>query len=221
MREADELKVPTVRVEARTGRKGTWTFRFHEDLLEMTGPRGKGGGDVPLAEHRQMLTLREGLGKPMLIAKIPGTVAFELGPKALAAYKEWRGPLTSADLVKELNSWFLWAIPIGLVYILGSLPFGGDSEAGIEAAPLDIWGIALGVALIGLAILRKLWPTRTIFLLDAFWFVGLGANIVMDVVKGGSPFWLLLVLLMIWIVIGALKNYVRFRDVADEEATAS
>jgi len=106
---------------------------------------------------------------------------------------------------------YAWVLPVAILWIIGSLPLKGDSEAGVGPVPFDLFGLVLGLILVVSWTLAKWRPHSALFLVDSLWFAAMGVYLVLDVINGRSKGWLLLVALLFWLVATGLKHFARFR----------
>jgi hypothetical protein len=195
------------RIEALFGVKGSWVMTFEGDSVVLAPRRGD-GVEYEFARHEvgEFVTLKDpAVGGPCLIAKSDKRMGFRLSRRAAAAYAEWRGPLRVADLRKALKASTSWAIPIGILYLVGSLPIAGD-----DPLPLDVTGLVLGGGLVAIGIVGRLLATRWIFVIDAVWWVVFGTWISIGVVQGDSPWWLALVALAVMLGFEQIQWFRRF-----------
>jgi hypothetical protein len=99
----------------------------------------------------------------MLVVKLgKQKVFFRLSPEAFAGFRAWVGPPTPEDLKLGLKRRLSWVMPLGVLFVLTSLPIGN--------LPLNPVSLGLGLALVVTGTLAKLWPHRIMFALDALWF---------------------------------------------------
>jgi hypothetical protein len=219
--------LPQFEIQAVAPRQETWTLTLEPDALTFADPKADTPVSVPrhecperisFREHRSWINgLKRLLGLPNLEAKLPNSTYFKVPPDALAALSQWRGPPTPADLQAALRrriGW-LWTVPLGVLLILASLPLP-DPATGAIAVPVDVVGMLLGLLLLALPVLRALWPRPVLFLLLALWFAGIGVDLTVDVVRGkSSVYWLLLLPLLLLIAAQAFTDFLSFRRVSN------
>jgi hypothetical protein len=149
------------------------------------------------------------LVKRTLVVKRPKRTTLQLEPRGFRRLSRWIGEPTLLRLA--LKQRLSWTIPIGILFVLGSMPLPGDPEAGLEAVPFNPVSAVLGAALIVQGLASRRLPRPVFFLLDAFWFLGLAADTVYRVWQGQSPYWLVLVVLQIGLAVSGLRLWRRFQ----------
>ena len=153
--------------------------------------------------------LDELLLKRTLVVKKPRRTTLQLQPRGFAALSRWIGEPTLLRLA--LKNRLSWTLPIGILYVLTSLPLPGDVEAGIDPAPFNpVWAF-LGAALLFQGLASRKWALPIFFLLDALWFLALAADTAHGVAQGESPYWLILVVLQLALAVSGLQLWRRFR----------
>ena len=203
----------TFEVVAEAGRKGTWTISLNEDALTMAAVNGEESFHIARAAVEEKVELRESrLTNPFLIVSIPKKkVIFKLDRAQADSFKEWLGPPTMTGLKAALKRRLRWSLPIGILFVVASLPLPANPEAGIEAVPFDpVLGL-FGVSLLVLSILTRIWHRRILFLLDGIWFSLLAANVAVGILRGDSVWWTIVVILLI---IGARSGFSEYRRFA-------
>jgi len=195
-----------------SSRKRQWRVTVLADRLRLAPEDAPENHELLRTEAGTRLLLHSSfpMGKT-LVAKVPKPVIFKLDEAAFAVLRDWVGPLTAADLKLQLRQSLRWTIPIGILFILGSLPLSGDPESGIQAVPFDPVSFGLGLGLIALSVLARVWRHRLLFALDGVWFLLLAADTAWDVVgRGRSPWWLLIVAFLLLAALQPLSAYRRF-----------
>jgi hypothetical protein len=163
--------------------------------------------EIPRSEfHRRAQLFDSALARRALVVRAPRRI-LQLEPPSFRELQAWIGK----DLLvrMELRKRFGWVLVIGVILILGSLPFPADPAAGIPAAPLQPVGLALGAVLILESLLARLRPDRIYVLLDSGWFAVLAADTVLDVVLGASPYWALAITLQVWLAWTGFRTWLR------------
>jgi hypothetical protein len=146
-----------------------------------------------------------------LVARIPKPVILKLDDSSLAVLTFWVGPLTLEDLKGELRRRLRWTVPIGLLFVLGSIPLPGDPAAGVAGVPFDPVSLVLGLGLIALSVAARIVPHPFLLALDGLWFLLLAADTVWGVVRGGdSVWWLALAAFLVLAGLQPLAAYRRF-----------
>lgn len=109
-----------------------------------------------------------------VIISAPKKKVYQLKAEDVLVLRDWIGPPTQKDLEVLLKRTWKWAVPIGILLALTSLPMEADAAAGIEALPFDLVGFLLGSSLICLGYLTKRFPSAKLVLVTALWFAALG-----------------------------------------------
>lgn len=203
----------TFEVVAEAGRKGTWTVSLNTDSLTLAAVDGAESFQIPRAEAEEKAELRESrLTNPFLIVSIPKKkVIFKLNRTQADSFKDWLGPPTMIGLRAALKPRLRWSLPIGILFVVASLPLPANPEAGLEAVPFDpVLGL-FGVSLLVLSILTRIWHQRILFLLDGIWFSLLALHVAAGVLRGDSSWWAIVVILLI---IGAKSGFSEYRRFA-------
>ena len=165
---------------------------------------------VMRAEAAKVLRLVETLPAPALLLKVKPRASLRLDEPASAALAEWLGRALHLQLA--LRGRLGWTIPIGVVFVLSSLPIPGNPAAGVAGAPFSPIPAALGGALLLQGILSRLWPHRIYLALDALWFLALAADTVRLVLTAGwSPLWLVLGAFQVMLAVTGVRQFRRFR----------
>lgn len=190
-------------------RKGTWKVSLDSEVLRLTSADGSEAYEISRAEGAEKIELPGGLlGKRMLVAHIPKRQVFQVESEKIAVLKEWLGPPTMLKMT--LRRRLRWGLPIGILFIVTSLPLPGDPEAGVEGVPFDVVGMLLGVVLIGLGLMMKIRPVRGLLLVDSVWFVVLSGKVVYNMVEGSSWLWSILVVLLLSSAASGIRQYCYF-----------
>ena len=138
-------------------------------------------------------------------------LSFTLEALVYEAVTAWLGPPTAADLQATLKQRLAWTFPLGILYILTSLPVSGNPAAGVAALPFDPFGFTLGAVLLTTAAISRWSPNRVCFILDAVWLLGLVLMNLMNVINGtSSNWWLLLILIQFHVGCEGIRQYRRF-----------
>jgi hypothetical protein len=197
---------------AASGLKGDWQAFLSGDSLKLESPDGSHCVEILRSEADEKLQLWESsLFPPFLVLPEPKRTAFKLAPDQFRRFKEWFGPPTPARVKSILKPRFSFCIAIGILYLVTSMPLPGDSQAGIDPLPFDPVSAFLGVSLLVLALLAKFRPSRTLLLLDAFWFLLLTVNLGIGIYQGNSPWWLILGAVLIWTAFEAFRDFQRLK----------
>jgi hypothetical protein len=154
------------------------------------------------------LRLVETLPAPALVLRERPRASLRLDEPAYRAVVDWLG----RDLLLKLalRGRLGWTIPIGVIFLLSSLPLPGNPEAGVAGAPFSPIPAVLGGALVLQGILSRVWPHRVYLALDALWFLGLAADTVRLVLAGGwSPLWLILGAFQVMLAVTGVRQFRR------------
>ena len=145
----------------------------------------------------------------VLAVKKPRKLTFRLPHEATSAVAEWLGEARLASFY--LKQRYSWVLAIAIIWIFGSLPLPGDPDAGVEAVPMDVFGLVLGIFLAIAWLFAKWRPHPVLFLVDSIWFLGLSVYLSLEVWNGRSALWMLLVAILLWMAIKGFKHFSRFR----------
>lgn len=185
-----------------------WKLVFSADELRADPSDGRPSVHVQRSDAEKTLSIFETLPAPILILKRPRRVALQLDETALRSVIEWLG--NSLHLRIALRNRIMWTIPIGLLFLITSVPLPGDPEAGVEAVPFNAFSAVMGAALIAQGVLSRVFPHRVYLLLNAIWFAALAGDTVRSVITGWSPLWLVVVALQIFLAFTGVRQYRRF-----------
>jgi hypothetical protein len=187
----------------------TWTAELHLAHLTLA--------DAPLAqpfvvlreEMMKTAILIEGLGT--LILSKPCKANLKLQPEDARSLADWIGlPVLARYYLRRRYGWVL---PVAVIWLLGSMPVRGDTEAGITAHPFDPIALTLGLTLVVAWAFAKWRPHRALFLVDSLWFLGMSGHLIMMVLGGRSAGWLVLVVAFLWFTWTGVKHFIRFRGI--------
>jgi hypothetical protein len=190
----------TFEVTAQGGRKGVWRVSLDTDVVTIAAVDGEESFRVPHGEAETTFELRNWLfTKSMLIVNIgkKKKVVFLLDRPQAETLKQWAGPPTIHGLKAALKRRFGWCVSIGLLFIITSLPWPANPEAGFEAVPFDPFSIFLGVALIAISMLA--------------------VNVAISIFLGASPWWIFSILVLILVAKSGFAEYRRFVTVSCEQ----
>jgi hypothetical protein len=205
-------------IEAKFGRKGKWLLAIEPEFINITAADGKETFKIERQEAEEKIELRESkYGDPLMTVNLRKRIIFSLHKDLLAAIKKWLGPLTKNGLKAALRRRLKWSIPIAIVFIVSSFPLPADPELGIQQVPLDLTGLVLGISLLGIALLSRVWLRRELFLLDALWFGLLSIDVVVGVVRGNNPIWLIVVVFLLAGASGGISEYKRFAQMEQKK----
>jgi hypothetical protein len=177
-------------------------------------------GDLALFEGddpQPFVLLRERMPKDVmlvegmnaLVLNKPKKLTFKLAPEATRAIADWIGkPMLAAFYLKRR---YLWILPVAFIWFLGSLPYPGNPDTGLEPKPLDVMGMGLAVTLVVAWGFAKWRPHPVLFLVDSLWFLWLAAYLIRDILHGRSLWWGILVILLLRMTVTGFKHFARFR----------
>jgi len=202
-------EAPSVLIASEVGKPGKqWTLELHPAHLGLVEVPGTPPYVILREEMMKSAMLLESMN--VLTLSKPLKTNFKLAPEATAALAEWIGK--PALVLFYLRRRYAWVLPVAVLWLLGSLPFSGDSTAGTKPIPFDVIGFTLALILIGSWALAKWRPHPILFLVDSFWFLLLSGRLLKDVfVDGRSKGWLIFVVFAGWLVFNGVKHYRRFR----------
>ena len=208
----------TFEVVAEVGRKGAWTVSLDAESLTIAAVNGDELFQITRAEAEEKAELRESrLTNPFLVVSIPKKkVIFKLDQAQAAALKEWLGPPTMVGLKAALRRRLRWSVPIGILFVLASLPLPANPEMGLEAVPFDPVSGFFGVSLLALSILTRFWHGRILFLLDGVWFSLLAVNVASGIYRGDSPWWMTIVIVLFVGARSGFSEYKRFASLSSQ-----
>ena len=149
---------------------------------------------------------------PLLLIKDSETkLNFRIKSEEYDILSEWvgKGALLKTTLKQRLG----YCIPIGILYLWASLPVSGDPASSLAPIPFDPISFGLGIILILISILAKIWPHPALFLLDSGWFFLLMCYTIMQILTGSSLYWGILVLLYIIVMVSGILHYRNFASV--------
>lgn len=191
--------------------RGLWDLALGEEQLQATR-QGEASETFSCsrAEIAERGDVVDGLIARRTVTTPPPKRLLQLDVEGFEAFKRWMGP--DARLRIELRRRFSWALPLGVLMMFGSLPMDGDPAAGIDPVPFDWVGAMLGVLLVATGFLAKRRPDHNFLLADSGWFLVLAGVAGREYLRGGSIFWVFLILLDIWLVYRGIKLWLMFRD---------
>lgn len=190
------------------GARHRWTLTLYPDGLR--GEREDGGARLHLLRGeapRRVRLVNNALVRAVVFKK-PVRATLKLEPTGYHQLERWLG--RDHLLRIALNQRLPWSLPIGILFLLGSLPLAPDPAAGVTGHAADPVSAALGASLILQGVLSRRWPHPVFFLLDSLWFAVLASQTVMGVLAGQSPAWLVIVALQVKLVVDGVRQWRRF-----------
>ncbi len=206
-------------VKALAGRKGFWRITITAEALTFSAREENESLSILRTEREEKTELHESrFSAPSIFVYVgKKRVVFKLEKNQLRVLKRWLGPPTIVGLKIALKRRLKWCLPIGILFIIVSIPLPGDPEAGLEAIPFDVVSAFLGVALVGISLLARIWPRRVWFLLDSIWFLLLAVDVAVSLYQGNSWWWLISLIFLILGAISGFSEYQRFASVSLRE----
>ena len=196
--------------------KGIWKVTLEADALTLAAVDGPPSESIQIlrADAEEKIVLHEWLFVRMLVITIQKErVDVELERSQVALLKEWLGPPTIRRLKVALRRRLYWCLPIGIMFVFSSLPFPANPEAGLEAVPFDAVSAFLGVSLIAVSILTRIWFRRILFLWEGVWLSLSALNLTVGIFRGDSLWWAITVIGLILVAKGGFSEYQRFASV--------
>ena len=196
--------------------KGIWKVTLEADALTLAAVDGPPSESIQIlrADAEEKIVLHEWLFVILLVITIQKKkVVFRLEPSQVALLKEWLGPPTIRGLKVALKKRLIWCLPVGIMIVFSSLPFPADPEVGLEAVPFDAVSAFLGVSLIAVSILTRIWFRRILFLLEGVWLSLMALNVTVHIFRGDSLWWAISVIALILGAKGGFSEYQRFASV--------
>ncbi len=196
--------------------KGIWEVTLEADALTLAAVDGPPSESIQIlrADAEEKIVLHEWLSfKNLVITIQKEKVVIGLERSQFALLKEWLGPPTIRGLKVALKKRLNWCLPIGILFVLTSIPLPANPEVGLEAVPFDAVSAFLGASLIAITILARIWFRRILFLLDGVWLSLLALDATVGIFRGDSLWWAISVIGLIFVAIGSFLEYQRFASV--------
>jgi hypothetical protein len=199
------------------GRKGTWKVILSPESLTVTAADGSESFEILRDDAEEKIEIRgASLSEPFLVIHVPKQIMFKMQKTHSETVKQWMGPPTLKGLKIALKRRLKWSIPLAILFIVTSIPWSGNPEAGIETIPFDPVSLFLGVVLLGIVLLSKIRPKRNLFLVDASWFFILAVLVTVKVIRGDSLLWLIALVLLLFGAFGGISEYKRFASMTNQ-----
>jgi hypothetical protein len=132
-------------------------------------------------------------------------LSFRLEPEGFRALRRWIGPADGLRIA--LRGRLSYALPIGTLFLLTSIPLPADPASGTAAVPFDAASAIMGAALLLNGLLARIRPHRVLLLLDSFWFLALAAQTAYRIGSGASWLWAGLIALQLFLVRSGIGLY--------------
>ena len=208
-----EAHEQTFMVTEQSLRGNAWRLTLAPDSLRLDGPEGAHFDIMRGNAPDQLELVKATAGAVILTVKTPKRLVFRLDAAQRAAMEQWLGPATQRDLQAALKKRFSFGLALGVLFIISSLPVSGDPDRGVGDVPFDVLFFTLGLVLIALRVVMKLWPHPILFVVDSLWFLALGAKVVYDVAYGSHWLWLFVPLFCVISAYSGFGQYARFKNV--------
>jgi hypothetical protein len=187
-----------------------WTLTFHPPHLALADAPGAQPYVILREEVMKSATLMEGMR--LFVVQKPRKVAFKLTPEATAAIAEWIGkPKLAAYYLRRR---YVWALPVGVLWIIGSIWLPARGPAGIDSLRFDPFQLAVGLALVVSWAFAKWRPHPAVFLAYILSFVGMAGEMILRWISARGSGWLgavAVLVLLLWLVVTGLRQFSRFR----------
>ena len=187
-----------------------WRAALYPDRLRLHPPDGSLPFDVHRPEWESRAELTDAMLLPRALSlKLDKKRLFRLDAGAFRAVSDWVGQpqLLRGALKRRLG----WMLPVGAIFVLGSLPFG--CEVGDPARkPFEPAWLAFGLLIAVIWFLWKVRPHPLLFLLDSAWLLALAVTTAIKLSHGWRWFWFALLLLQLSLALSGLRLYGRFRN---------
>ena len=193
-----------------------WRLTLLTQYLRLDGPEGERFEVSRDKSPDQVELMKAWGGGVILTVKTPKRLVFGLDAVQQAAVEGWLGPPTQGVLQAALKKRFSFGLALGALFIVSSVPISGDPDRGVADVPFDPLFFTLGLVLVALRVVMKLWPHRVLFLVDSFWFLVLAAKVVYDIAHGSSWLWVFVALLCAVSAYSGIGQYARFKGVQGE-----
>ena len=204
-------------IKELSGRQPVWKLSLYPQRLRLVPPEGRDPEPLPYDVHRpeagERLELLDALIAPRVLSvKLSDgskkRTPFKLDRPTFAAVQEWLG--YDAALRIALKYRMAWSIPIGLLFVMASIPLGRPEDPGAYI-PFNPLNLALGLSLLALVGASKLKPHRIFFLLDSIWMLVLAAQTLNGLLRGGvGKWWYFVLVLQLLFVVGGVRQFRRF-----------
>jgi hypothetical protein len=145
------------------------------------------------------------LARRVLALRRPRKLTLRLDPEGYRALRRWIGP--AAGLRIALRARLSYALPIGTLFLLTSIPLPADPASGAAAVPFDVASALMGAALLLNGLLARIRPHRLLLLIDSFWFLALAAQTAYRIGSGASWLWAILIALQLSLVRSGIGLY--------------
>lgn len=191
-----------------------WRLRLFPQGLRLEAEDGAGSIHVLREQAVPSLHLVDGpLARRVLSLRRPRKLVLRLEPEGFRALRRWIGPADGLRIA--LRGRLSYALPIGTLFLLTSIPLPADPGSGVAAVPFDAASAIMGAALLLNGLLARIRPHRLLLLLDSFWFLALAAQTAYRIGSGASWLWAVLIALQLSLVRSGIGLY---QDLAPDSA---
>lgn len=149
-------------------------------------------------------------GARLLMVKEPFKLGFKLTADAMEAFTGWFGTPDREQLGIVLKRRYSWSLPVAILFMLTSLPMGGDAASGAQPLGFKPLNFLLGFSLALMWLFSKIKPHPVLFLLDALWVFTLAGYLAVQVLRGRSPWWIIALVALVWLGIAGLRRFQQF-----------
>lgn len=186
-----------------------WTIALADHELRGRSEAKRASFTITRDSLLAKLSIVDGFFAPRCVSVRNPKVVLRLQPDAFRALKDWVGQqlLLRGVLKQRLG----WALPIGILFLIGSLPVEADVAEGIEAMPFDVFSAVLGGLLLVQGAASQKWPHHVFLVLDSAWFAALMVSSILDIVNGADMLWGLAIAMQLWLIYSGLRDWNLFR----------
>lgn len=183
-----------------------WLLRLFPQGLRLEAEDGRDSIHVLREQAVPSLHLLDGLlARRVLSLRRPRKLVLKLELEGFRALRRWIGP---ADCLRiALRGRLSYALPIGTLFLLTSIPLPADPTRGAAAVPFDAVSAIMGAALLLNGLLARIKPHRVLLLLDSLWFLTLAAQTAYRIGGGASWLWAVLIALQLYLVRSGIGLY--------------
>lgn len=184
----------------------SWLLRLFPQGLRLEAEDGRDSIHVLREQAVPSLHLVDGLlARRVLSLRRPRKLVLRLEAEGFRALRRWIGPADGLRIA--LRGRLSYALPIGTLFLLTSIPLPADPAGGATAVPFDAVSAVMGAALLLNGLLARIRPHRVLLLLDSFWFLALAAQTAYRIGSGASWLWAGLIALQLFLVQSGIGLY--------------
>lgn len=208
--------INSIEIKGTSSTKGVWKMSFDSEDVTIESLETDESYTMARGDAEELLALEAlNSSRPLIMVRLPRKkLFFNLEPAQFEKLTAWLGPPTIRGLKATLRRKFPWLLTVGILFVVTSIPLPADPEAGIEALPFDLIGATLGGLLIATSILSRIWPRPVLFLLLSAFFLALGVEFTVNIVRGEAGlWWAILVFICIITVKASISDYRRFASI--------